>query len=660
MALIAEAKLKLDDSRTQYRENPTLNDSAQTEEEIKFELDSAGSDTETQVENKPKPQYTDLTTGPATIQGTSKMDTGPINDMITEFLNLGLKEKTPMSKQSQQGYIPSDEQAAHIKYLELAGTQVKEEFNTKLQKLIELIVKKDDKALEKLQNEIVAQNTKVSQLSKSKQSYIEQAEKVADKYRTVLRNPQYPQAPPNYQFSAQRTSPREIISVTGKFHPGDPKTDFNQVWSKLTAFGQRHYYEEEEYLTALRYVLEGEAYDAFALMTEEQHSLQYIIDYFAKVYGKKRSLLRDRKAVDDFTRHKNEPLDVCMHRSLVAIDRLQHLHSKEAWPEIRNTMRRNILTQIIADETRRHIQLEENEILEKTGLHIPIEKLINMAQKFETFHNKIPSKDVTTAFQVASGGFIQNIEQLKMENYHLKRNQYQDKRQITECVQELLANPARLYKNENRASDRKDFRRSERTSSQRQARSNSFDKNRQLTDTTPSPSRQSTPDRVTYKPRDTPPPLPASLQARRDRSASRDRSSSRDRNYNSGNSSRNTNYDRSYRTNRERSTSRDSQRSLSYTNRNNYNRYQPDRNRRQSRSPYRRGDRDRRSNTRSYSRERRNDSITRYKPNRPRSNSRERNYNVNYKRADSPVPNIDSTVNFNIFDSPGNSRGPSH
>ncbi len=57
-----------------------------------------------------------------------------------------------------------------------------------------------------------------------------------------------------------------------------------------------------------------------------------MLDYFASVYTKKRSLIVDRKAVDEFTRLKGESIVVCMERAVLAIDKLKLLHDPSGWP----------------------------------------------------------------------------------------------------------------------------------------------------------------------------------------------------------------------------------------------------------------------------------------------------------------------------------------
>lgn len=181
-------------------------------------------------------------------------------------------------------------------------------------------------------------------------------------------------------------------------------------------------------------------------------------------------------------------------------------------------MRRNILTQVISEDTKRHIQLEENEILEKTGFGVEIEKLIDMAKKYEVFHNKVPTRDVATAFQVASGGFTCNPEHIKLENQALKRKDYTDRKNMTELVHEVLQSySTRLNRADQKIDQMREARRSSQIQNQRDSRQSSFDRQRGIT---PEPS----PTRVTYKPQSTPPRLPNSIQRRREeRSRSRER-----------------------------------------------------------------------------------------------------------------------------------------
>jgi len=593
----------------------------------------------------------------------------------------------------REGHIPIDEQAQHIKLLELAEYQVRTETNKKIQKLLSVLAPAGEdaqRAVDELKEEVKKEVSAQERVQISKYAEIKKAQNIASKYKKSIKKPHITEAPENYQYTPQRTSPKEIICVTGKFNPSDPKADFNHMWSKLTGYGQLHHFKEEEYIHALRYILEGDAYEAYINMVEDNHGIDYIINYFSHVHGRKRSILQDRNAVDNFTRHKNESLDVCMHRSLIAIDKLAHLYSKTAWPEIRNSLRRGILAQVIHPDTWKYVRYEENEILEKTGLHVEMDKVIEMADRYETFNNKVPTKDIATAFQVASGGFSMNVNHLKDENFHLKKERFDDRQKITELIHEVLANPVQMMSGEERSRQSRDNRMTDRMNERKQRRDAAFDKNRSISQE-PAAQRSATPTRVTFKKSPGPHVLPPSLARRREereraRSASagsrepsrspdtrvvpytpprlnqnpdqsqrkpdqpydrrgyneRGRDYSSDRRNGGNNYQRNNSYDRNYRRNYSNDRGRQG-----YSNDRNYRRgYSNDRNYRRDGSQNRnyQGYQNQRSNYRSQSVDSQNgrsNSYGRYKNQRyNRSNSRDRNYgnnrgnNYGYKQAD--------------------------
>ena len=436
-----------------------------------------------------------------TVQNQIHNKNNKMEELAKQLKTLQITDGNP-----QVRYLQHDEQITKIQNLEIAENQTKAEIKDVLKTVLDLILHRDEDAIKEYMNKLENEKAEHIERSKSIVQGVSAANKVAKKYKTSLATPLFTEAPERVTLNPQRTSPREIITVTGKFNPHEHKADFNQMWNKLTSYGQLNYFTEEDYITALTYILEGDAYEALTSMTEESQSLQYIINYFAKVYGRKRSINKDRTAVDNFTRFKDEPLEICMHRSLIAIDRLRHLHSPEAWPEIRDIFRRNILTQMISEKTKRHIQIEENKILEKTGLHIDIDKLIDIAQEFELFHGEIPHKDVSTIFKAASGGFTEDITGMRNELQHFKKSKNEQKNQITEIVQDLITNPARIYKNEGKTDIQKERRRFDSSSAQRNARQNSFDRARDIPKET-----QTTPTHVTYRrPEST--PRPPSLQ----------------------------------------------------------------------------------------------------------------------------------------------------
>ncbi len=88
-----------------------------------------------------------------------------------------------------------------------------------------------------------------------------------------------------------------------------------------------------------------------------------------------------------------------MHRYDIVLDKIRHLHSEQAWPELSRNMKKVKLMQIIADETRIYIQNEEDDAIEATGMPYKFDKLVRLASKYKWQHNKLPGKNIQTVFE---------------------------------------------------------------------------------------------------------------------------------------------------------------------------------------------------------------------------------------------------------------------
>jgi hypothetical protein len=272
-------------------------------------------------------------------------------------------------------------------------------------------------------------------------------------------------------------------------------------------------------MEALGSILKHEAYETFIEFKYTNRTLDEILDYFAGVYTKKRSLADDRKAVDEFTRRKGETISVCMARAITAIDKLRLLYPTQGWQALRQQMRQHILMQVVKEETKRAVQMEVDHVYEDTGMPYDFEKLIRFADRYERNHNAAPKDDITTLFKVASGGITKREKRSTSQDQlaHLKKEQMMNKQLATmqAKIDTLETNEARLVKNEGRSDRARESRRTDRDSRSRQGRSTSYDRNRNLDKpstpattpaTTSTPSRSASgnpvPNRVTYKPPD--------------------------------------------------------------------------------------------------------------------------------------------------------------
>ena len=527
----------------------------------------------------------------------------PLKDRVQAVIDAHLPKMDQIVDQMEKvsitpiSYLQASDQMAKIQNLEVGESKVRAEFDVKLKEILDLVLAKNDDQIKAYAKALEDQAKLHKDTTVEKETQLNLAKNIAQRYKKSLPMPKFVKRPDN--LNPQRLLPREVKTAAGQFDPADERANFNHMWSKLCAFGESNFYNEEEYKMALQFILEGDAYDTFRQMMEDERSLEYIINHYAQIYGKKRSAAKDNLALDQFVRKKNEPIDICMHRALIPIDRLQHIYSKEHWPEQRKTLQRIILTQVISRDTCRHLRLEEEDAIEKTGLRIDIDKLIEIVRRYETFHDKVPSKEVVAPFQAASGGLIYNVEHLQNENRELKKQKYSKEDKVNE-IYEILATATRPYKNEGKSRDLRESRRSERFSGQRDARQSSFDKNRSLTPV---------PNAISYKKQATPPPLPPSLVKRREErqrsqslnrtsrsstpyrppSSSLDRQTSTDRQreyrpYNRDQSGQRQQYSRD----RQRPRSRTPSRTRGYEGRQNYgNRYPSRSPQRTARSPSR-------------------------------------------------------------------------
>ena len=327
------------------------------------------------------------------------------------------------------------------------------------------------KLLQKSHSTLQAMNNKKEGLRK--------AQKVRDYYRKPISQPTFDTNSTTY-FNA-----RDIISVTGYFDPSLPDADFKHVWMKLTDYGQLQKFDEKHYMQALTVILKKEAYETFCDMRERENNLSSIVDYFASVYAKKRSIASDRQAVDHFVRRKGESLITCMDRCRIAVERLRMTTSEEAWPEASRNLRRNILIQVIKEETARYIKMEEDEVYETTGLKYSFDKIVEMADRYERHHNATPKDEVSTAYRAASGGLIhspENIDKLKSQLAHFKaeNSKYQTLESKVALLEEELYTQAVRFKNDGRSDENKERRRTDFGLKQREARSSSLDRKRDL------------------------------------------------------------------------------------------------------------------------------------------------------------------------------------
>jgi hypothetical protein len=80
---------------------------------------------------------------------------------------------------------------------------------------------------------------------------------------------------------------------------------------------------------------------------------------------------------------------------------LAPLYSYSVWPERCNELTKGILRQIVGENTRAYLDMEDGRNI-RSGLKTDIQASISIADEYEKVHRVIPTKEIETTFQVAS------------------------------------------------------------------------------------------------------------------------------------------------------------------------------------------------------------------------------------------------------------------
>jgi len=238
---------------------------------------------------------------------------------------------------------------------------------------------------------------------RQKEMAIKRAKTLSQKFKVSIKQPVILPAPRDFERSWGLMTAKNIRAAIPTFNPSDkyPK-DFHDVWNAILQHGRGEYLQEEHYMRILGIVLQGDAGRTFSDLEEAGNNLHYILETLAELFATKRTLIEDQKAVDDFTRFKDEPLTTAMRRCNVMVQRLHPLHDEYSWPDTRQRLMRGVLKQILSSKTRKHLDMQEATAIEE-GTHMNIQALISVADLYERCNDEVPKKDSQTLFQTASG-----------------------------------------------------------------------------------------------------------------------------------------------------------------------------------------------------------------------------------------------------------------
>jgi hypothetical protein len=298
-----------------------------------------------------------------------------------------------------------------------------------MRRMIQLMLDKQNGMTQESQ-----QNRQATQLKEGevqRQQYeLDKAKKLAQRYQCSIDIPVIRPPPPGYYRRDDFLSVKNIKMGISVFNPGDahPKS-FHDVWESVTQYGEGEYLQEQDYLRILGFALQGDALRSFKDLRAAGNTFTYIVETLAEIYATKKTLLEDQKAVDDFTRLKNEDIQTAMKRCGLMVERLRPMYDEPAWPEMRFRLMRGVLKQVLSEKTRRHVDLLEKSSL-KIGNRMALMDLIDSAKAYEESHDEVPKKDCPTMFQTASGepkSWLIEAAEAQKQVLHLKQQQHQNK-----------------------------------------------------------------------------------------------------------------------------------------------------------------------------------------------------------------------------------------
>ena len=175
-----------------------------------------------------------------------------------------------------------------------------------------------------------------TQLSKLKELSLTKAKEISELYSQPIEYPSFKQ--PDNIVNANQLNyaklAKEIVAAVGIFNPSDKSCNFPQTWQVLLRYRKFNFLQEKDYIDELFHISIGDAKTILIKFDRLNKSLRQILDHFASSYWVKRSLVSDHRAVKNFTCKKGELLEAAMHNYDIILDKIRHLHSEQAWPEV--------------------------------------------------------------------------------------------------------------------------------------------------------------------------------------------------------------------------------------------------------------------------------------------------------------------------------------
>jgi hypothetical protein len=256
------------------------------------------------------------------------------------------------------------------------------------------------------------------------QKQVVSAQQLASKFTVDLEKPDLSPSPTGFFKNPNWLDPEKFLKIL-KSWDTNCGVKFKSMWIKISRYGDGKHLTEDEHRFILGHVIQGNALDDFHTMKKANKPLHYIVNQLALQHDALDTLDERKFQLDNFKCLKSEPLSEAMNRASTIINKLAPLYSYSVWPERSNELTKGILRQIVGDNTRAYLEMEDGRNI-RSGLKTDIQASISIADEYKKVHRVIPTKEIETTFQVASmtprigaADITSKMDQLN----HLKRDQ---------------------------------------------------------------------------------------------------------------------------------------------------------------------------------------------------------------------------------------------
>ena len=236
-----------------------------------------------------------------------------------------------------------------------------------------------------------------------KKRMIKKASATASKYRATFEMPEYTLPPDGFRRDRHATEMRNVKKIISPgFNPAlYPNQQLKHVWAQVLQYGREQYLNESEYIKILGCVLSGDPLETYSKGISKKHSLKRIMEDLTNLYDVSETYADIKKAIDGFARLPNEPIRKAITRYSYLMDKTSHMYSDTQWVELLEINTISMIKQLIAPNTRFHVETEELRI-KRAGGTMSIESYLTTVEEFESIRDIIPKKAVAATFQTAS------------------------------------------------------------------------------------------------------------------------------------------------------------------------------------------------------------------------------------------------------------------